>query len=76
MLLSTQRLIRLHKMSGSDQRLGQYFCNNYVKVFDQTTDPLFNESNDGIAAQLIDAWLERNHHREFLPRPVTPITTR
>lgn len=74
---STQKLVKRYntlKRKHPSLRLGQYFCNLYVKAFDGRTDPLFNQPNDDLAAIAIDQWMRDNQHLDELPMAVRVIS--
>lgn len=48
-------------------RLGQMFCNLYVKHFDNTTSSLFNQPDDTKAKNQINQWLLDNGYADTLP---------
>jgi hypothetical protein len=69
-LESTEKMYRQYrvvKQKHPSLRFGQYFCNLYVKRFDERTDPLFNQPSDEIARIKIDEWLQDHSYLDRLP---------
>lgn len=54
---------KIQENSTSEYRLGQYFCNTYIK---QSWPELFY-ANDERAESLIRTWLEENCYTDTLP---------
>ena len=69
-----ERIYRSFKKNNRGLRLGQFFCNRYVKNFDRVTDPLFNQPKDAVAKLAIDAWLKDNGYADVLPPLVVSKT--
>lgn len=68
-LASTSKFINYHKSQQYDrQRLGQRFCNMYIKG---TWPELFYQINETAAARMIDTWLTDNHYSDCVP-PAAP----
>lgn len=68
------QFIKLHKRNAESdkQRLGQRFCNMYLK--DPKAIPgLFNEENEAKATASIRKWLAANHYENELPRQVKEL---
>ncbi len=55
-----------------NQRLGQYFINNYTapNIRTDSLSELFLETDDDRAASIIDEWLESHHYHTSLPTKV------
>jgi len=49
------------------ERLGQYFCNRYIK---QAWPELFHERDASAAADMIEKWLVDNQYTDTLPRKI------
>lgn len=56
------------KIHGDHERLGQYFCNRYIKM---SWPELFHEKNDAISIEIIKVWLADHDYHNELP-PVLP----
>ena len=58
---------------GCEQRLGQWFCNKYIKrgkVWTWAKTDLFYETKNTISRQTISAWMEDNCYVSSLPPEV------
>lgn len=64
-LPSTQKFIAEHKAKQDGIRLGQRFCNRYVKG---SYPDLYYCEDDRASAQMIDTWLKDNQYESELPR--------
>ena len=68
MLESIRQLLKLYKEQGKHQRLGQFFCNNYVKY---SWPELFYEEDRDVAIRRITTYLEHYQYTDVLP-PILP----
>jgi hypothetical protein len=69
-VLAATRLYNLyqtHKSAGCNEPLGLFFCRRYIKHYDDDTRRIFHEIDDLTALELINQWLSKHHHMEFLP---------
>jgi len=49
------------------ERLGQYFCNRYIK---QPWPELFHETDTPTAANMIEEWLANNQYTDTMPQKI------
>lgn len=67
---SFQSLLSDYLRSESNERLGQYFVNRYIK---KPWPELFYEESDVKAGGMIVSWLEDNQYTEELPEKVQDL---
>lgn len=64
---SIEQLLKEYKIYGRGERLGQYFCNRYIK---KPMPELYYQENSGIALGIIRNWLQMLDYRDELPMPL------
>lgn len=70
--VSTCKFLHYHMFNRYDnQRVGQRFCNLFVK---HAWPELFYQINPDAAAKMIDKWLTDHHYTEELPPPLDDVT--
>lgn len=69
---SLQQIVRAHGQVKHNLRLGQYFCNTYIK---ESWPELYYEGDHEKAKAMIAEWLERHQYTEVRPQPIlrTPL---
>jgi hypothetical protein len=70
MSVAYQKFVESYKCDAEAQahlRLGQYFCNTYIK---ESFPELYYESDDNVAAEIIEKWLADHQYTEELPEPI------
>lgn len=68
--METLRSIRASAKRAPTLRLGQYFCNTYIKG---SWPELFYEKNDNKAAEMIRVWLADHSYTDSMP-PVVGVS--
>ena len=56
--------VKIHKSMNDGQRLGQRFCNMFIKG---AWPDLYYEENDAVAREMIRTWLSNHHYHDELP---------
>lgn len=68
---STAKFLHYHKFNQYDnQRLGQRFCNLFIR---HEWTELFYQINEAEAARLIDKWLTDHQYTDNLPVPLDKV---
>lgn len=69
---STEKFRRLHQRNGHELRLGQLFCNRYIR---ESWPELYYETNPEKALAKIDEWLVKHCYFHELPMPIKALAS-